>query len=152
MVFTALLDRGFSQPMFPISEFPNCPQPQVPAATLSTDCMPQISHNGSWSSLYSLGMDCTKTPLPIVLLFWHSCLLRPSSDGYRATRVCEWSSGNGCLCWLRNSDFKQTCSNTHPHTRVYTHQLHKDQHNFFVPKHHSFLFVHCSPSLVLPLL
>jgi hypothetical protein len=41
--------------------FPNCPWPQL--LQLPTDCLQTISrptHNGSWSSLYSLGMNLTE--------------------------------------------------------------------------------------------
>jgi hypothetical protein len=42
----------------------------------------RLTGNGSWPSLYIWAPTAQKTPVPTALLLLHTCLLRPSRDGY----------------------------------------------------------------------
>jgi hypothetical protein len=71
-VFTALFSSGYQQRTGPSTGFPNCPRPQLLAATHF-----RLSRNGSWSLVWT----AQETQLPAALLLLCACLLRPSRDG-----------------------------------------------------------------------
>jgi hypothetical protein len=57
--------------------FPGSPPRRLAAMSLqlttNLTAVPRLSHNGSWSSLYSLITDCTENSAPLLFV---QCLLR----------------------------------------------------------------------------
>jgi hypothetical protein len=130
-LITVLLGSSFQWQMFPFLWVPELFPPSATSfcnsqlivclQTLSqlpfrflTHTLLTLTGNGSWSSLYSLRMDCTENTasnrssvvacVSVVVFSWwllSHCLARGV--------FMEPCPINSCLCWLHSTGFQQTC-------------------------------------------
>jgi hypothetical protein len=128
----------------PSSRFLSCPWPQplqlsttsrlslkIPAK-LSTWILLGLTGNGSWSSSYSLSMEHTKTPLPIL-----ACTSVVASVWWLLSHCLamgvftEPFPSNGCLYWLHNFGCQQTY-HISPSLRLFILSSLQAYHHFFL--------------------